>query len=150
MSEMNTPSTIGLTLLAALLVVAPVQTESQEISAEDRAAIEAGPVSTAFVPFTIRPELTNRNEVVQALMREYPSRLRDARIGGRVVVWFYISDVGRVLHSEIYQSSGHEELDRAALRVATAYRFTPAMNPERAGSIATWIQLPITFDVQGR
>ena len=119
--------TIGLTLLAALLVVAPVETESQEISPEDRAAIEAGPVAR---PFTIRPTLANRDEVVQALMREYPRSLRDARVGGEVMVWFYISDAGRVLHSEVDRSSGREDLDQAALRVADVFQFTPAIDPE--------------------
>ncbi len=132
----------GLTLLAALLVVAPVET--QEISPEDRAAIEAGP---AYKPFTIRPTLANRDEVVQALMREYPPALRDARIGGEVVVWFYVSDAGRVLHSEVDRSSGREDLDQAALEVADVFQFTPAIDPEGERPIAAWIRLPITFAV---
>ena len=153
---------IGLPLLAALVVVVvPVQAAVQGISDQDLAAIEAGPV---YTPFTVLPELTNRNEVVQAVMREYPAALRDS--GGRrippgsVMVWFYISDTGQVLHSEIAQSSGQEQLDQAALRLATAYQFTPAMNPRqvqnpvplshaviriREAPVAVWIQLPITF-----
>jgi len=137
--------TIGLTLLAALLVVAPVQTESQEISPEDRAAIEVGPSAR---PFTIPPTIANRDEVVQALMREYPPALRDARIGGEVVVWFYISDVGRVLHSEVHRSSGREDLDQAALKVADVFRFTSAIDPEGERPIAAWVRLPITFSLR--
>ena len=136
--------TIGATLLVALFVVAPVQTESQEISPEDRAAIEAGPVAR---PFTIQPTLANLDEVVQALMREYPPALRDARIGGEVLVWVYISDVGRVLHKFIDRSSGGENLDQAALKVADVFQFTPAIDPEGERPIAVWIRLPITFAV---
>ncbi len=77
--------TIALALLAALLVVvAPAQTVAQEISAEDAAAIDAGPV---FTPMTVRPEIRNRAESQEALMQEYPAVLRDSGIGGRVVVW---------------------------------------------------------------
>ena len=136
--------TIGPTLLAALLVVAPVPTESQEISSEDRAAIEAGPSAR---PFTIPPTLANRDEVVQALMREYPPALRDARVGGVVLVWFYISDVGRVLHSEVDRSSGQEDLDQAALKVADVFQFTSAIDPEGERPIAAWVRLPITFSI---
>ena len=132
---------IALTLLAALLVVvASAKAAPQEISPEDRAAIQVGPV---FTPMTVRPEILNRTYVQSALMRLYPPDLRDAGIGGSAVVWFYISDTGRVLHSEIDESSGHEELDEAALKVATVFRFTPGMN--RAEPVPVWIHLPITF-----
>ncbi len=77
----------------------------------------------------VRPEVTNRDEVQAALMREYPAALRNAGIGGTVVVWLYLSETGQNLHSRISQSSGQEEFDRAALRVADVIRFTPAMNP---------------------
>ena len=120
--------------------------------------LSANPV---FTPYTVHPEIKNRGEVRAALMREYPPALRDARIGGEVVVWFYVSDAGRVLHSEVDRSSGREDLDQAALRVADVLQFNPAIR-NRPGDIpnaalpipnepvAVWIQLPITFDVQGR
>jgi len=173
--------TVGLTLLAVLLVVASCQVEPlstnievgrltpegveeplptadtepeavqaepqelrpaepQEIRPEDRAAIQAGPV---FTPMTVSPEILNRSEVQQALIREYPSLLREAGIGGRVVVWYYISETGQVLDSRIGESSGHMPLDEAALKVAAVFRFTPAMLREER--VPVWIQLPITF-----
>ena len=105
--------------------------------------ISAAPV---FTPMTVRPELTNRNEVIQALTREYPSILRDAGIGGQVMVWFFISETGRVLDSRVDQSSGHVQLDEAALEVANVYQFSPALNRDQ--TVQVWIQLPITFQVQ--
>lgn len=133
--------TIALALLAALLVgVAPAQTVAQEISAEDAAAIDAGPV---FTPMTVRPEIRNRAESQEALMQEYPAVLRDSGIGGRVVVWFYLSETGQNLHNRISQSSGQEQFDEAALRVAPVFRFTPALN--RTEPVAVWIEIPITF-----
>ena len=122
--------------------LAPAQEAPQEIRPEDAAALQAGP---AFTPMTVRPELRNRSEVMAALMREYPSSLRDAGIGGQVVVWYYLSDTGQVLDARISQSSGNALLDDAALRVANVYQFTPAMN--RQDPVPVWIQLPITFQV---
>ena len=99
-----------------------------------------------FTPMTVFPEIKNRREVQAALMREYPPLLRNAGIGGRVVVWFFISEEGQVLDRRVSQSSGHIPLDEAALRVADVFRFSPALNREQI--VQVWIQLPITFDVQ--
>jgi protein TonB len=109
------------------------------------ADLSAAPV---FTPMTVRPEIRNRSEVQAALMRLYPPILRDAGIGGSVTVWFFISDEGTVLDSRISESSGHAELDAAALRVADVFQFTPATNRDEV--VQVWIQLPITFQVQGR
>jgi TonB family protein len=106
-------------------------------------AIQEEPV---FTPMTIRPELTNRDEIIQALIREYPSLLRDEGVGGQVVVWFLISETGQVVATRISQTSGHGQLDAAALAVASVYNFTAAMNRDRP--VPVWIQLPITFRVQ--
>lgn len=135
---------IGLTLLAApLVVVAPAQAAAQEISPEDEAAIQAGPAS---MPMTVRPQFRDRTEAIEASIRGYPAELRDAGIGGRAVVWFYISDEGRVLRNLISRSSGNEDLDQAALRVAALFQFTPAMDDR--GPVAVWIEVPITFAVR--
>ncbi len=121
----------------------PAQAEPREAGQKGVEAIQAGPV---FTPYALRPEIRNRNEVIQALMREYPPVLRDAGIGGQVVVWFFISEEGRVLNRRVSESSGHVALDEAALKVADVFRFTPALNRERI--VPVWIQLPITFGVQ--
>ena len=107
------------------------------------AELTASPV---FTPMTVRPELTNPNEVMQALITEYPPILRDAEIGGQVIVWFFISEEGRVLDRRISQSSDHVQLDEAALNVADVFRFTPALNRDR--TVQVWIELPITFQVR--
>ena len=104
--------------------------------------ISAAPV---FTPMTVRPELTNREEVIQMLMREYPSILRDAGIGGQVMVWFFISETGQVLDARINESSGHVQLDEAALKVADVYKFSPALNRDQR--VQVWLSLPITFQV---
>ncbi len=99
-----------------------------------------------FTPMTVHPEIRNRREVQAALMREYPPILRNAGIGGTVVVWFFISEEGQVLDRRVAQSSGHLPLDEAALKVADIFRFSPALNRENV--VQVWIQLPIVFEVR--
>ncbi len=96
-----------------------------------------------FTPFTVRPSIKNRGEVGRALIREYPPLLRDAGIGGTVLVWFYIDETGKVLNTQVNQTSGHKALDDAAIQVANIIEFTPALNRDKR--VAVWISLPITF-----
>jgi outer membrane biosynthesis protein TonB len=49
-----------------------------------------------FTPFTVAPSILNRNDVVRAMEREYPPLLRDAGIGGTVLIYFFIDEEGRV------------------------------------------------------
>jgi TonB family protein len=93
----------------------------------------------------VAPTITNRDEVRAALIREYEAVLRDQGIGGRVNVWFHITVEGRAEHMQIAESSGLDALDAAALRVADAYEFTPAMNRDQR--VAVWVSLPITFAI---
>ena len=110
---------------------------------DEEVDLSAAPV---FTPMTVRPEIRNRSEVQAALMKEYPTILRDAGIGGRVVVWMFISEEGTVLNRSVAEGSGHVALDEAALRVADVFRFTPALNRDRI--VQVWIQLPIAFQVR--
>jgi TonB family protein len=105
--------------------------------------ISSAPV---FTPMTVRPEIKNVNEVIRAMEREYPAILRDAGIGGRVVVWFFIDENGTVRDTRISQTSGHTGLDEAAIKVADVYRFTPALNRDK--KVQVWVQFPITFEVR--
>ena len=102
--------------------------------------VSAAPV---FVPHTVKPAYTNAAEVMRALEREYPPLLRDAGIGGTVQVAFFIDENGVVRNQVVEVTSGHKALDDAALRVAPVFRFTPALNRDKA--VAVWISLPITF-----
>lgn len=105
--------------------------------------ISAAPVPT---PYTVAPELKNREEVQRALVRFYPPLLRDAGIGGTVLVWFFIDETGQVQKSLIKESSGHKSLDEAALKVAEIMRFSPALNRDQ--KVRVWVALPITFAVR--
>jgi len=99
-----------------------------------------------FTPFTVAPSLQNMADVQRALVREYPTVLRDSGIGGTVTVWFFIDENGRVLDTRVDQSSGYQQLDDAALKVADVMRFSPALN--RENKVQVWVSLPITFQVR--
>ena len=71
--------------------------------------------------------------------------LRDSGIGGSVNVWFFIDEEGRVIQTQVNESSGYEALDEAALKVADVMRFSPALN--RENRVQVWVSLPITFQV---
>jgi len=96
-----------------------------------------------FTPYTVKPDIKNRSEVQRALEREYPPLLRDAGIGGTVLVWFFINEEGRVEQTQVRESSGQRALDQAALDVADVMEFTPALNRDKR--VPVWISLPITF-----
>jgi TonB family protein len=126
--------------------------EALRAAGAERISLHRGPqerpdtdlsAAPTFTPFTVRPDIRNRGELQEALVREYPPLLMDAGIGGTVQVWFYIDETGRVGRTAVNQSSGHEALDEAALKVAAIIQFTPALN--REVPVPVWITLPITF-----
>ncbi len=131
------------------ITIAPTTFEDNPVEdlppppSEGATDISSAPV---FTPMTVRPEIKNVNEVIRAMEREYPAILRDAGIGGRVVVWFFIDEDGTVRDTRISTSSGHAGLDQAALKVSDIYRFTPALNRDK--QVQVWVQVPITFEVR--
>ena len=109
--------------------------------------IEAGvPEAPTFTPYSVAPSILNRADIVRAMEREYPPLLRDAGIGGTVRVYFFIDENGRVQDRQIDESSGHQALDDAAMAVFDIYRFSPALNRDKA--VPVWVSFSITFQVQ--
>lgn len=100
----------------------------------------------AFTPYTVAPSLTNVADVRRAMAREYPEVLRNAGVGGRVLLHVHVGAGGGVLDARVHESSGYEALDRAALAVADAMEFSPAMNRDR--EVAVWIQQSVVFEVR--
>ena len=113
----------------------PPEEKTQDLSA-----------APTFTPYTVAPSILNRDAVIKAMEREYPPLLRDAGIGGTVKVYFFIDETGKVIDHRIDQSSGHQALDEAALKVADVYRFSPALNRDK--KVPVWVSFPITFQVR--
>jgi TonB family protein len=96
-----------------------------------------------FTPYTVSPTLRNREEAAAALRNSYPPILRNAGIGGVALLWFFIDDNGRVVRTVLKETSGQEQLDAAAVQVASVMQFSPAMN--RDMHVPVWVAIPITF-----
>jgi TonB family protein len=94
-------------------------------------------------PVTVRPTLTNADDVARQLMREYPAELRQARIEGVAHLWIHIDTHGIVDATLVHETSGYEAIDRAAMNVARTMVFDPAMT--RRGAVTAWLQIPIRF-----
>jgi periplasmic protein TonB len=138
----------GLLIVVACLVPGPDQDVPdlmgpEEAPLADRAPLSQGPT---FTPFEVPPEIRNPTEIRDALAAEYPPILRDAGIGGAVVVYFLIDEEGVVAEAQVEQASGHQALDQAAVRVARQFRFSPALN--RGEPVPVWVQIPIRFETR--
>lgn len=137
-----------------LAAVGPDRIEVRELTAWRNDDGAAGPdparrvastreADPAKPPVTKRPQLENLAEIQDLMEREYPPLLRDAGIGGNANVWSLVGADGTVLRTQVTQGTGHPELDEAALRVASAMRFSPAINGGDAAPV--WVSLPIAF-----
>lgn len=126
-----------------------VGVESETPETEPHAAMPPSQAATdlsdgpTFTPYTVAPSLANRTEIQAALQREYPPLLQDAGIGGTVNVWFFLDADGVLRDVRIMESSGHPALDGAALDVARAMRFEPALNRDQP--VPVWVAFPISF-----
>ncbi len=119
------------------LLATPPPTSSAEASR---------PTPQSFTPFEVAPRILNEREVQKALVDKYPKLLQDARIGGIVQVWFWIDETGHVRDRQVVQSSGHPQLDSAALSVADIMLFSPAQNRDK--NVEVGVTFPIQFEVR--
>lgn len=96
-----------------------------------------------FTPYTALPSIKNLDVVMGTLAEAYPPILTDASIGGTAHVWFFIDETGRVLRTQVNESSGHRALDQAALSIANIIEFNPALNRDQPKPV--WVSVPIEF-----
>lgn len=83
---------------------------------------------------------------VNRMPPQYPSALLKKGIGGKVVVSCVVDMKGNITSSKIKQSSGHAELDKAALQAVQRWKFKPA---RRGGKpIQATCNIPFTFEVK--
>lgn len=88
----------------------------------------------------------SRNAMKKCLEKHYPPLLRDAGIGGEVIVWAYVNEEGDVEKTQINKSSTHVAMDEVAVRevrVCPGAEFSPGMYQDRP--VGRWVALPITF-----
>jgi len=74
----------------------------------------------------------------------YPSAARRAGREGLVMVAFIVSEKGRVSAPQVVDSSGHKDLDAAALRAVAGWKFRPARLSDGT-TVEHRIRVPIDF-----
>lgn len=76
----------------------------------------------------------------------YPSSLLSRGIGGRVVVQCVVGTDGGVVSTRIESSSGHSELDKAAINAVKRWKFKPGT---RSGKkVKATCNVPFNFEVK--
>ncbi len=89
-------------------------------------------------------ELRDRSELPRTMRRLYPSHLRDAGVGGRVVVQFVVTAEGRVEGSSVrVLSAAHPELGEQTRRAVADFRFRPAQKGSR--NVRQLVQMAIDW-----
>jgi TonB family protein len=89
-------------------------------------------------------ELRNRSDLATTMRRLYPSHLRDAGVGGRVVAQFVVSADGRVESGSIrIVSAAHPQLGEQTRRAVADFRFRPAQKGSR--NVRQLVQMAIDW-----
>jgi TonB family protein len=89
------------------------------------------------------PTLNNTKEMIRELIDNYPPVLRDAGIGGSVLLLVRVNPDGTLRDAKIKDSSGHAALDQAALKVARKMKFQPAAGQSSIPD--GWFPAPVLF-----
>lgn len=95
----------------------------------------------------IAPKTDNAIRIVHAAKPNYPMIALDNQEEGKVKVGIIVAPDGSVAYVSVRQSSGSRILDRAAVRAAYQYQFSPityAGNPV----YYAWVIQPIDFELQ--
>lgn len=93
------------------------------------------------LPFVPAAALDDRNQPP-----EYPARAIRLRMEGTVLLDVSVGTDGRVAAIAVASSSGHDLLDRAALRAVRAWQFRPAH--QGADLRADRLQIPVEFHLK--
>lgn len=93
------------------------------------------------------PVMLNAEDVEEAIEAEYPAQLREDGVGGTVRLRLFVGVDGIPAEVRLLQTSGYEQLDDAASRVAVFLRFSPATNAD-GEPVEVWVSFPISFQVR--
>ena len=93
-----------------------------------------------------KPKLTNQDEVVRQLSRQYPPLLRDAGVTGQAIMKFVVGTDGRVEPGSVtVVSATNDQFGDAAKRVVEKMKFRTAKVNGKA--VRVQVQQPIAFNV---
>jgi TonB family protein len=128
------------------ITIAPTTFEENPVETLPPPPAGADPSATpSYIARDVEPRLRNGGEIRQLLERLYPPMLKEAGIGGRVLLWVFVDENGTAARSQIHTSSGYPALDNAAAQIVEQMEFSPAMNRDKP--VGVWIAQPIDFSV---
>lgn len=114
-----------------------------EMSTTPTTTIDVPPVEPSYPP---GPEERTALEYASAPPPPYPRRALNAQVEGTVLLRVLVGADGKPLEATVQRSSGHRELDEAALRqVLRRWSFRPAMRDGQA--IQVYGLVPIRFSL---
>lgn len=134
-------------------VAEPLQAKPKQPEPETQSALTevAAQTATAQVVNQNAPEITDVEPDYKAAYLNnprppYPLAARRMGLQGRVVLDVEVLDIGLCGQINVFQGSGYEVLDNAALRTVKSWRFTPARQAGRA--VTKWFRVPINFSLK--
>ncbi len=89
------------------------------------------------------PDLLDRAGTEDLILDNYPLAFQRRGIGGTVRLRLWVDSTGAVDVANVATGSGVPELDRAAVRVAPSFHFTPARR--RGKAVGTWVEFDVRF-----
>lgn len=87
-------------------------------------------------------------KLVQRVEPKYPQRALRAGIEGAVTLRFLVDTQGRPLQLSVYQSSGDNDLDAAALAAVQQWRFEPLRDTNNSAKVSPLLQVTLVFKVE--
>lgn len=96
-----------------------------------------------FIPHDVPPRLLNGVEIRDALEAGLFGGLPEEAADRRVMLWLFVDESGAVRKLRLQGSSGFDELDALASRVAHLMAYRPALH--RGRRVAVWVSQPIRF-----
>lgn len=96
-----------------------------------------------FIPHDVPPRLLNGAEIREALEAGVSGGLPEEAADRRVMLWLYVDESGAVTKLRVQGSSGFDDLDALATRVARLMAYRPALHQGRR--VAVWVSQPIRF-----
>ena len=108
----------------------------------EKTADEKLPAPEDFVEMTTPPEM-----ILQSVPK-YPDEAKEKEIEGIVWVRALIDKEGKVRDAQVAKSSGHEILDKEALRAAHLCNYIPGKKDDRP--VAVWVTYKIEFTLDNK
>jgi len=123
-------------------VVQQLETVNETESISDSLAAESpAPEKPALLPVTLaRPLYKNNPRPV------YPSVARRRRYQGTTLLEVLVDSQGKVDELRVFQSCGHNVLDRAALAAVKNWLFEPGKRGD--DKVDMWVRVPVRFQLR--